>query len=281
MPDVRQGRRDEKAKRCAVGSTLFSLPGDSRGRVFLISSIRKYFSTPLKFAELLFFPSSCKLCLKPLEKNEDRVICRSCFESLRQRSSSFCFSCGHFFQDSAEPRLCVKCLEKKPGYSLHRSCGQYTGKLKDYILLFKYKGYKVLGKDLAQFMLQTLGKSEEIWWGVDALVPVPLHPKRKRHRSFNQVLVLTKILAREKNKVLIKNCLIKAKNSPPQTVVDAKERGKNIKGVFAVKKARNIKDKVILLVDDVYTTGATVTECCEMLLKAGVKEVRVITLAQA
>jgi len=138
-----------------------------------------------------------------------------------------------------------------------------------------------LGKDLAQFMLQTLGTSEEIWWGVDALIPVPLHPRRKRHRGFNQALVLTKIMALEKNKVLIKNCLIKAQNNPPQTVVEAKERGENIKGVFAVKKARNIKDKVILLVDDVYTTGATVKECCGALLNAGAKEVRVITLAQA
>lgn len=247
----------------------------------MISSIRKYFSTSLKYAELLFFPSSCKLCLKSLEENEDRVVCRSCFDSLRQHGSSFCLSCGHFFQDSAEPRLCVKCLKKKPGYMLHRSCGQYTGKLKDYILLFKYRGYLVLGKDLAQFMLQTLGTSEEIWWGLDALVPVPLHPKRKRHRGFNQALVLTKILAREKNKPLIKNCLIKAKNRPPQTVVEAQMRGKNIKGAFAVKNAGNIKDKVILLVDDVYTTGATVKECCGTLLKAGAKEVRVITLAQA
>ena len=130
-------------------------------------------------------------------------------------------------------------------------------------------------------MLQTLGKSEEIWWGVDAVVPVPLHPKRKKYRGFNQAFVLAKIIAREKDKALIMNCLIKAKNSPPQTIVEAYERGKNIKEAFAVKKARNIKDKVILLVDDVYTTGATVKECCDTLLQAGAKEVRIITLAQA
>lgn len=260
---------------------LYSLPGESRGRVFLISSVLKHISTSLKYAELLLFPSSCKLCLEPLEANEDRVVCRSCFESLRNRSSSFCLSCGHFFQDSAEPHLCVRCLEKKPRYSLHRSCGQYSGKLKDFILLYKYRGYKILGKDLARFMLQTLGKSEEIWWGVDAVVPVPLHPKRKRHRGFNQSFILAKIIAREKDRVLITNCLVKTENRLPQTIVEAHERGKNIKGAFAVKKAENIKDKVILLVDDVYTTGATITECCETLLKAGAKEVRIITLAQA
>jgi len=130
-------------------------------------------------------------------------------------------------------------------------------------------------------MLQTLGKSEEIWWGVDAVIPVPLHPKRKRHRGFNQAFVLAKIMAREKNKALITNCLFKAENRPPQTIVEVQERGKNIKGAFAVKEAGNIKNKVVLLVDDVYTTGATVKECCETLLQAGAKEVRIITLAQA
>jgi competence protein ComFC len=153
--------------------------------------------------------------------------------------------------------------------------------LKDYILLYKYRGYKILGKDLAHFMLQALGKSEEIWWGVDAVVPVPLHHKRKRHRGFNQSSVLAKIIAREKNISLITHCLFKAENRLPQTVVESQERGKNIKGAFAVKKAECIKDKVILLVDDVYTTGATVEECCEILLQAGAKEVRAITLAQA
>ncbi len=247
----------------------------------MISSFLKHISPFLQYAELLFFPSFCKLCLELLETRENRVVCRSCFESLRHRSSSFCLSCGHFFQDSAEPRLCGKCLEKKPKYSLHRSCGHYSGKLKDFILLYKYRGYKILGKDLAQFMLQTLGKSEEIWWGVDAVIPVPLHPKRKRYRGFNQAFVLAKIMAREKDKVLITNCLVKAQNRLPQTIVEASERGKNIKGAFKVKKARNIKDKVILLVDDVYTTGATINECCDTLLQAGAKEVRIITLAQA
>lgn len=247
----------------------------------MISTVRKQISTSLKHAELLVFPSACKLCFEPLEAIEDRVVCHSCLESLRHRSSSFCLSCGHFFQDSAAPRLCVLCLEKKPRFSLQRSCGLYSGKLKDFILLYKYRGYKILGKDLARFMLQTLGASEEIWWGVDALIPVPLHPKRKRHRGFNQALVLAKILARKKNKLLIKNCLFKAENRLPQTVVEAQERRNNIKGAFAVKKAKNIKGKVILLVDDVYTTGATVRECSEILLQAGAKEVRVITLAQA
>lgn len=245
------------------------------------SSVLKYLSKTLKYAELLFFPSLCKLCAEPLEAKGERVVCRSCTETLRDRSSSFCLSCGRFFQDSAEPRLCPRCLEEKPNYSLHRSCGFYSGKLKDFILLYKYRGYKILGKDLAQFMLKTLEKSEEIWWGVDAVIPVPLHPKRRRHRGFNQAQVIARIVARRKDIVLLKNCLVKVENRPPQTLLEAHEREQNLKGVFTIKNSEKIKDKVILLVDDVYTTGSTVRECSDTLLKSGAKEVRVVTLAQA
>lgn len=229
----------------------------------------------------MFFPSFCKLCLKPLVSSRERVVCQSCKEGLKQRASSFCLSCGHFFQDSAEPRLCVGCLERKPVFSLHRSCGRYRGRLKDFILLYKYRGYKILGKDLAQFMLQNLGRSEEIWWGVNAVVPVPLHPKRKRQRGFNQALVLAKEIARAREKDLIKGCLIRKESRPPQTFVEADERKKNIKGAFSVRREEKLRDKILLLVDDVFTTGATVTECSVTLMRAGVKEVRVITVAQA
>jgi ComF family protein len=153
--------------------------------------------------------------------------------------------------------------------------------LKDFILLYKYRGCQILGKDLARFMLNSLGRVEEIWWGLDALVPVPLHPKRKRQRGFNQALLLARELAREKEIQLLKKSLVKIKNRPPQTLVQSQERGKNIKGAFGVNNEEKIKDKVVLLVDDVFTTGATITECSVTLIEAGAREVRAVTVAQA
>ena len=149
------------------------------------------------------------------------------------------------------------------------------------ILLFKYKGYSILGKDLSEFMLDILGKNEEIWWGVDALIPVPLHPKRKSERGFNQAMVLARELAKGKGMYVMKRNLIRINYRPPQTLVEAPDREKNIRGAFAVKRESEIKDKTLLLVDDVYTTGATLKECGHELIKAGAKEVRAITLAQA
>jgi ComF family protein len=116
---------------------------------------------------------------------------------------------------------------------------------------------------------------------VEVIIPVPLHPKRKRQRGFNQAQLIVKELSRLKRIEIVEECLVKNRNTPPQTLLDEEEREKNVSGAFGIKKEENIKEKVVLLVDDVYTTGATIRECSSVLKEAGVKEVRAITLAQA
>ena len=130
-------------------------------------------------------------------------------------------------------------------------------------------------------MLDTLGSSDEIWWGVDALIPVPLHPKRKRERGYNQASLLARELARAKGKVMLKKNLVRIDYRPPQTLVEAQNREKNVKGAFALRNVEEIKGKTILLVDDVFTTGATLKECCRELVQGGAKEIKAITVAQA
>jgi ComF family protein len=126
-----------------------------------------------------------------------------------------------------------------------------------------------------------LGREEEIWWKVDAIIPVPLHPKRKKKRGFNQAQVIAKELARIKGIELKDQMLLKIKNVPPQTSLRVEERAKNVSGAFGVAEGGKIKGKVVLLVDDVYTTGSTIRECSSVLRKAGVKEVKALTVAQA
>lgn len=149
------------------------------------------------------------------------------------------------------------------------------------ILLYKYRHIQVLGKELARFIYRTLDKEEELWWEVEAIIPVPLHPKRKKQRGFNQAQIIAKELAGLKGIELIEGRLIKIKNVPPQTMVDVQERKKNVSGAFCVLKGEEIKGKVILLVDDVYTTGSTIWECSSVLRNSGVKEIRCLTVAQA
>lgn len=234
-----------------------------------------------KLAELLFFPSFCRICRVLLEKPGERVVCNSCLDKIKPCSSPFCLSCGRFFNAQGTPHLCAACIRSRPTFSYHRSFSLYQGVLKDTILLFKYKKYKVLGKFLAGLVYQGLKKDDRLWWGVEVIIPVPLHPARKKARGFNQSRVLARELGKLANIGIIEGVLVKSVNVPPQTTLTARERKKNIKGAFKVKDKAKIKDKTILLVDDVFTTGATIQECSTVLINAGAKEVRGVTGAQA
>jgi ComF family protein len=163
----------------------------------------------------------------------------------------------------------------------HRSYGRYRGKLKDAILLYKYRSFQVLGHDFARLILRTLGKDEKIWWEADVIIPVPLHRKRKKIRGFNQAKVIAEELARLKEIKLEEGVLKKVKNVPPQTLLEMDERKENVSGAFRVVDEDKIKGKTIILVDDVYTTGSTVKECSAVLKKAGAREIRALTVAQA
>jgi ComF family protein len=129
--------------------------------------------------------------------------------------------------------------------------------------------------------LRTLGKEENIWWEADVIIPVPLHPKRKKMRGFNQAKVIAEELARLRGIKLEESVLAKVKNVHPQTLLEMDEREENVSGAFSVVDEDKIRGKTIILVDDVYTTGSTVKECSSVLRKAGAKEVRAITVAQA
>lgn len=243
-------------------------------------SFKKYICFYTHKAELIFFPSYCLLCSSFLDQPGERVICRRCWESLNIRLPSCCLCCGRFFIQEVEPHFCSQCLQKHPPFSLHRSCGEYKGKLKDIILLFKYRKYKLLGASLARFADQVLGKEKRLWWGAELITPVPIHPRRKKERGFNQSRLIAKEMSRRKNIELWEG-LVKKKSTLPQAGLSMEERPKNVKGVFSVMDPSRIQGRVVVLVDDVYTTGATVQECSRVLRKEGAREVRVLSLAQA
>ncbi len=247
----------------------------------MISFLQNKVSSITKLAELIFFPSFCELCSSLLESSQERVICRSCWEQMIPYSSSYCLCCGRFFEGSAEPHLCQDCLEKRPPFTIHRSYGRYKGKLKDAILLYKYRRFQVLGGGFSRLIFRRLGKEENIWWKADVIIPVPLHPKRKKKRGFNQAQVIAAGLAGFKGIKLEEGVLVKIKNVLPQTFLETEEREKNVSGAFRVIDKVKIRGKTVILVDDVYTTGSTARECSLVLREAGAREVRALTLAQA
>jgi len=233
-----------------------------------------------RLVELIFFPSFCRLCQRLLDKPKERVVCQECYDSIRLPSAAYCWRCGRFFAVVGEPYLCLQCQVQLPPFSLHRSCARYEGVMKELILLYKYAKLKVVGQRLANLALGFV-REEEFWAGLEVVVPVPLHPKKQRERGFNQSLEIARVVGRARGLEVEDKALIKIRNNPPQASLEAEDRRANVKGAYQVRKTEKIKGKVVLLVDDVFTTGSTIEECSRVLKQAGAQEVRALTLAQA
>lgn len=256
------------------------MPGKRRTRNELISS-SKIIQSVFKLGELIFFPSRCQLCGCLLEHPSEKLVCRACINSLRPARGLCCERCGRLFYGEQASPLCSGCLENPPTFSCHRSAGEYEGSVKDLILLLKYRGLQPLSGILARFILNSLAAERGLWDELDALVPVPLHPRRRRYRGFNQAQMIAKAIAKDIRLPLIENNLIKVRNNPPQTSLGGIERRENVRGAYRARKKSEFEGKSLLLIDDVYTTGATVAECSAVLLQASAGDVRALTIAQA
>ncbi|MBI3754617.1 MAG: ComF family protein [Deltaproteobacteria bacterium] len=145
----------------------------------------------------------------------------------------------------------------------------------DAIHRFKYNGKTSLAKPLGRIMTD-----EFLANNYDLIVPVPLHKTRLTERGFNQSLFLAREIAAIYNLPIDYLNLKRIRPTDPQINLRGADRIANVRGAFAVEKAAVFKDKKILLIDDVYTTGATVTECSNILKKAGAKAVSILTLAR-
>jgi ComF family protein len=176
-------------------------------------------------------------------------------------------------------------LARLPYFTRARAWGCYPGDeiaehpLRQLVQKFKYGRKVSLGKPLGRLMAQGC---EEFLKGchVDLIVPVPLHPKRLRWRGFNQSLLLARQVSRLYEVPIDPFVLCRDRETAPQTQLTEDERRRNVRGAFAIRPVKSLKGKSLLLVDDVYTSGATVNECSRVLVRGGAKEVYVLTLAR-
>ena len=227
------------------------------------------------------FPPKCPLCGKFGEENGGGRFCSSCLAEFISFSHPLCPRCGRSFATPAgEDHLCGECLTAERFFTRARSLGPYEGKMVEAIARFKYRGATHLGKPLGKLLAEY--KDDEFSFSrFQRVIPVPLNVKRLRQRGFNQSLLLTRQVARGRALPLDFQSLQRIRNTPPQTQLSGADREKNIRGAFAVTAPEAIAGKHILLIDDVFTTGATVQECAKMLKKAGAEQVDVLTLARA
>jgi len=220
----------------------------------------------------LFFPEKCPICQNPCLNHETAPICDDCWRSIRQYDGPLCRKCGTPLVSDVSIK-CGECLKEEPDFEFARSFGLYDDPLRKGINLLKYHGKKRLSRPLSDLLIKA-GVPE-----TDAVIPVPLHHKRLRKREFNQSALISKYIAAETKSNLILDCLIKVRDTLPQVGLRYKARVKNIKGAFKVSNNEFIKEKSIILVDDVVTTGATIRECSRTLKKAGAGKIYVISLA--
>jgi ComF family protein len=230
----------------------------------------------------LILPPVCPICQTLLNgKEKDLPLCPTCRTAIKPIHPPYCPHCG-LPEPSGDGAgyLCGSCLKERWYFEVHRSSGLYEGALKEAIHTFKYGGVfplvKVFG-DLLQPTLQTLSRE----YPVGVMIPVPLHIRRLRERGFNQAFLLVRELSRRIGIPYEGRALKKIKDTPVQISLKKRERRKNLTGVFLVRDMEAIQGKSIVLVDDVYTTGATVNECSRTLLKAGAERVAVLTVARA
>lgn len=225
-------------------------------------------------------PHQCPCCKRFLEEKE-KGICSSCLSEIRWIKPPFCSVCGvPFLSPEVDNHPCSSCTLQKRSFHMARALGYYEGALRVAIHQWKYQEKT----SLTSFFGETMGERFSQYWdpsSIDLLLPVPLHPERLRERGFNQSLLLVKALSQRTGIPYQKRLLRKVHPTPPLMELRAGERERVIKGSFQVMKKEEIEGKSILLVDDVYTTGATVNECAKILLAAGAARVDVFTLAHA
>lgn len=216
------------------------------------------------------------------EKEMRPWLCEDCSSGFDPVESPLCTECGVMFKGLGEDHICGECEKAPKRFGMARAFGIYGREFAKAIHRYKYDHRIQLSKPFGSLLYSTFMR----YWGsdgVDIAVPVPLHIRRFRNRGFNQAYHLMMRWPCFKNGAMRieRDLLVRTRWTVPQVrIVGYRERRSNIKNAFHVVDPSRIKKKRILLVDDVFTTGATVEECAKVLLKSGAQNVDVLTLAR-
>ena len=230
----------------------------------------------------VLFPATCVVCQSPVETLGCGVVCRSCWQRVTRLDGILCDLCGYAFASRNLPDERVLCAACRRGYfhfDFARSYGRLEDPLQSIIHQFKYGSHPSLARPLAR-LLQALWAQGCRDRAPDLIVPVPLHKARRRERGFNQARLLARHLSRWTQVPLMERVLVRVRPTDAQAGLSRKQRRRNVQGAFRVVDRAAVRERAVLLVDDVFTTGATLNECARMLRKQGAHRVDVLTLAR-
>jgi ComF family protein len=210
------------------------------------------------------------------------VICDSCWKRVKPIEAPYCRQCGYAFPSKViEPdkALCGACRRRIYRFDFARACGLFQDPLKEIIHQFKYRSHPSLARPLAG-RLATLYSAHQDELRADVIIPIPLHSRRERERGFNQSFELSKHLAKLTGIRVERRWLRRTRPTKVQAGLSRRERRLNMRGAFEVSGKAQLEGRSVLLVDDVFTTGATLNECARILKQQGAGKVNALTIAR-
>ena len=246
------------------------------------------------------FPSDCRLCGAPLINISRLPVCEDCLAAMRPITGGLCSICGerlispfafaaesHSEDHSSESgeALCGLCRRLEPPYVKATAYGSYDSGLRELIHLLKYNQVRPAANVLGRMLVEAMEDLQPVFSASEILVvPVPLHSRKLRQRGFNQSELIARAALKLKSATarfqLIPGLLERQRETKSQIGLSRHQRRENIRGAFVVAKAREVAGREVLLVDDVFTTGTTVSECARVLGRAGASKVYVATVAR-
>jgi ComF family protein len=259
------------------------------------ASLAEYVAAALFF---IFFPADCRLCGSPLIKVSRLPVCNHCLLALRPLHGSYCAVCGEELhlpactecgeadcEEAPRESRCLVCQRTDPPFERAVAYGRYDGELRDMIHLLKFQQVRPAAAVLGRMLAETMANLERAMpVGTIAVVPVPLHKRKQAQRGFNQAEMIArsalKQLSPPKRFELCTGILLRRRETGSQIGLTRHQRRENMRGAFAARDLTRILGRDILLVDDVFTTGTTASECARILLRAGAARVWVATVAR-
>ncbi|MBI2843631.1 MAG: ComF family protein [Armatimonadetes bacterium] len=221
----------------------------------------------------LVYPPKCLVC----GKMQPKYLCDACVEQIVYIDPPICRRCGAPLTEGR----CLECAGAEFEFNSAESVGVYEGVLREAIHQFKYSRHRVLGPVLGGLLVEHMRSRGDLKYRAASIVPVPIHKSRLRMRGFNQSEMLAEHIGKSLSLPVLRDALLRSKPTRAQVDLPVEVRKENVHGVFQVKRRDAVSGRILLLIDDVYTTGSTADSAARALRAAGAEEIHVLTLARS
>ena len=234
---------------------------------------------PVRGLVSLFYPPLCVACAADVEPGQ--YLCASCDEKAPRIKAPFCAKCSEPFAGAISGSFaCANCAHRVLHFDAAVAAYRSRGLVRRLVHEFKYDRQLHLRHPIAQWLCQTMNDPRLRGRHFDVIVPVPLHPARERERGFNQAKLLAETFS-ARSDIPLRPALERIRYTTTQTAFDRAERMQNLHNAFRLRKKIGVRDLHVLLIDDVLTTGSTLSECARILKAAGAISVHAATAARA